>query len=174
MFSKNIMIKTKDLKTQQKHFLIKAYPHSSQLEIAIKKIKENSTSNLQLSILGKFTKEYISKSKEERAIYEKELKHYWNGLLGSSQEFGLFKNPELGTVFIAGSLTSMFLHKIEGKALGAMSAGSYGILRGLGAYQLQAESYLKLLTKGSYLLIVRGYDDELNSLEVILAKLDKE
>jgi len=162
------MIKIKDLNTQQKHFLIKAYPLLWPLEKAIKILNKNRTSNSQLSILGKFTKGYTSKSIEERAIYEKEMKIYWNGLLGTSPEFGFFTNPDLGTVFIAGSLTSMFLHEIEGKALGAMSAGSYGILRGLGAYQIQAESFLKLLTNGNYLLIVRGFDDELSVLEELL------
>lgn len=167
------MIKTKDFSTQQKHFLIKAYSHLWSLEKAIKVIDENGISNSQLSILGKFAKEHTSKSIKEQTIYEKELKAYWKGLLGASIAFGFFTNSELGTVFVVGSLTSMFLHEIEGKALGAMSVGSYGILRGLGAYQLEAEAYLKLLTNGSYLLIARGYDDELNDLEVTLENLDK-
>ncbi len=64
----------------------------------------------------------------------------------------------------------MFLHEIDGKTLGAMSTGPYGIIRGLGGYKLQTETYLKLLNDGSYLLILRGYDDELNALEDILEK----
>ncbi len=162
-------MKTKVLNTVKKYFFFKTYPHLWQLEKAIKIINENDAFNSQLSILGKFTQEQAENEKKP-FTERKNFKPYWQELLGTSVDFGFFSNPEIGTIFIVGSLTSMFLHEIDGKALGAMSTGLYGIIRGLGGYKLQAETYLKLLNGGSYLLILRGYDDELNVLEDILEK----
>jgi len=155
------MMKTKILKIAKKGFLFKEYLQLLQVEKALKIIKKNDPSNLQISILGKFIQGY---SNDENIS----LEAYWKKLLGFSNDFGIFSNPEIGTLFIVGALTSMFLHEVEGKALATMSTGPYGILRGLGASQLQAEIYLKTLSKGSYLLIVRGTDDKLKVLEEIL------
>jgi len=167
MSSKPEMMRTKILKIAKKRFFFKEYLQLLQLERAVKIIKKNEPSNLQISILGKFIQEYSNDQKE--SVNESiTLEVYCKGLLGSSTDFGIFSNPEMGTIFIVGSLTSMFLHEVEEKALATMSTGPYGILRGLGASQLQTETYLKALNNGSYLLIVRGNDNKLKILEDIL------
>ncbi len=160
-------MKVKLRNAEQKHFFIKSYTLLSELRKAVMMIQESALSP-NVSILGKFTNEQSFKNEKEQIEFEKQLKNYWKESLGSMIEFGAFKNPELGTVFIIGALTPMFLHKINGKALGGMSAGFYGILRGLGAYKLQADIYLKALNKGNYLLIVRGYNDELSVIDELL------
>ena len=63
---------------------------------------------------------------------KKELQEFWRSYLGPTSEFGLFCNPDIGTLFIAGSLASQFSHDMYGKTLGEMHCGPYGILRGLG------------------------------------------
>ncbi len=161
------MMKTRILNIDKKRFLFKEYLHLRQLERAVNIIKKNEPPNLQISILGKFIQE-CSNDEKESVNKRTTIEGYWKDLLDSSTDFGFFSNPEMGTIFIAGSLTSMFLHEVEGKALAIMSTGPYGILRGLGASQLQTETYLKALNKGSYLLIVRGFDDELTVLEELL------
>jgi len=161
------MMKTRILKITKKGFLFKEYLQLLQLEKAVNIIKKNDPSNLQISILGKFIREH-SNDEIESVSKRITIEGYWKDLLDSSTDFGFFSNLEMGTIFIAGALTSMFLHEVDGKALATMSTGPYGILRGLGASQLQTETYLKALNKGSYLLIVRGTDNKLKVLEDIL------
>lgn len=160
-------MKVKVRNAEQKQFFIKSYTLLSELRKAVMMIQD-STLSPNVSILGKFTNEQSFKNEKEQIEFENQLKNYWKELLDSSIELGAFKNPELGTVFIIGALTPMFLHNINGKALGGMSAGFYGILRGLGAYKLQADIYLKTLNKGNYLLIVRGYNNELRVIDELL------
>lgn len=160
---------TEDYNTSQKHVFFKAYQQLWQIEDAIKLIKEHSASKSQVSVLGKFTQKHFDSDKELEKVI-KNMAAYWKRSLGNDMDFGSFYNPEIGYVFIVGSLTSMFLHKIDGKTLGAMSTGLYGILRGLGAYPFQAETYLKVLNSDDYLLIIRDFDNELELLEDVLKK----
>ena len=83
-------------------------------------------------------------------------------------EYDYFYNPEIGYIFVIGPLTSIFLNDLEGKILGAISAGPYGILRGLGISSKEATAHIEALKKDGYLLIVRGYDDDLDILDNIL------
>lgn len=101
---------------------------------------------MQLCVLGQLDKEYISNNKE---IIEskKVLKAYWNSSLGENSNFGLFSNPKMGTLFIAGALVSQFLHDIDGKVLGEMLSGSYGILRGLGMTENDTSVFIKDLNE---------------------------
>ena len=99
---------------------------------------------------------------------KKDLKEYWKGSLGDSSEFALFCNPEIGTLFIAGSLVSQFIHDMDGKMLGEMTSGPYGILRGLGITKKDSALFLKALNDGSLLLILRAYDYELKRMEALL------
>jgi hypothetical protein len=88
------------------------------------------------------------------------MRVHYKELLGEAIDFGSFNNPEIGVVFIVGALTSIFLNDINGKMLGTMSMGIYGVLRGLGAYKFEAETYLRALNNNEYLLIIRGVDDK--------------
>lgn len=85
----------------------------------------------------------------------KELKTYWENLLGQNTKFGFFQNPEIGTTFVAGPLSELFLRDVDGKKLGAMTVGPYGSLRGLGNEEPIAADHIKKLNEGRYLLFVR-------------------
>lgn len=147
----------------QKHFLIHSYQHLWQLEEAIQEINKKGTTQLQLSVLGKLTNDCISNHKE--ALKAKaELKRYWKGTLGIASDFGLFCNPEIGTLFIAGTLVSQFLSNLNGKALGEMASGPYGILRGLGISKNSAATFIEALNERHYLLIIRGYGFDLKKI----------
>ena len=128
---------------KQKHFLIKSYRHLWQLEEVIEEIRKSATAALQLSVLGKLEQDCVSNDKEIIRA-KNELKHYWKESLGPASDFGLFCNPAIGTLFIVGSLVSLFLHDIDGKVLGEMSSGPYGILRGLG---IAEKKYIRLHKK---------------------------
>ena len=92
---------------------------------------------------------------------------YWKNMLDHTIAFDSLKNPEIGDIFIVGALTSTFLNKVDGKTLGMLSVGPYGILRGIGASESQANIYLKLLKNGRYLLIFRGNIEEIDEYKRI-------
>ena len=49
-----------------------------------------------------------------------------------------------------------------------MSSGPYGIFRGMGVSEARATTYLKILSDGKYLLIIRGFEKDLWAIEDIL------
>lgn len=161
------MMRSNIIKQQQKFFFIKNYRHLWQLEKAIQAIQKNATEQLQLSVLSKLGEDCISSDKELIAA-KNDLKEYWKGSLGSTSDFGLFCNPEIGTLFIAGFLASQFLNDMDGKILGEMASGPYGILRGLGISGSEVSGFIKDLNEKSFLLILRGYRKELDSVREML------
>ena len=164
------MMRSKIKKQEQKHFSIKSYQYLWQLEDAIKQIHTNALEQLQLSVLGQFGQECIANNKEIIKS-RKALKGYWKGFLGANSHFGLFCNPEIGTLFIAGALVPQFLNDMDGKALGEITSGPYGILRGLGIEENKATGYLKTLNNGHFLMLIRGYDYELDKMTAVLESL---
>ena len=158
-------------RTEQKRILLKAYVEQSQLEKAIEIILENRSTDTQLSLLGRLDDSYSEDS--PKPLHEKEtVKNYWRQRLGTSVDFGFFSNPETGTIFTVGPLVGTFLHDVEGTKLAELSAGLYGILRGLGVASDQADAPIKTLVEGGFLLIVRGHDLELKKLEDILLSME--
>ena len=153
--------------TRQQLIYFKAYTELSELENAINHLKEENAALFQVSILGKVNQfnsdKYIEPSQDGIII-----KSYWKELFGRSVNFGIFQNPESGFVFIVGSLATTFLHEINGKPLATLSSGPYGIFRGIGVNEICATNYLKLLYRGDYLLILRGYEDKILSLNSLL------
>ena len=97
-----------------------------------------------------------------------DLKNYCTNELHLSSNFGMVSNPEIGTLFIAGFLAPMFLQEIDGKKIGSLSTGLYGILRGLGIDQNSVVTYSKALHTNNFLLIIRGNKDEMIALETLL------
>lgn len=158
-------------KEETKHFFIQSYGRLWQLERAIELVKKISFENVQISVLGKVSQKCILTDKVIRV--KEELKMYWKESLGVDSDFGIFCNPEMGTLFIAGNLVSQFLHDIDGNILGEMSSGPYGIFRGLGIGETDTAKYLKLLNNYQFLLILRGNDQQLDVLKLRLMKSEK-
>lgn len=151
----------------QKQIYFKAYTHLSLLENALRNIKEEDIKNFQISILGKVAQFHLDKNNEVPKDTDS-LKLYWEKIYGNTTNFGSFNNPEIGNIFIVGALTSNFLYEVDGKALGMLSSGPYGILRGIGATESQAAAHLKVLNNGTYLLIFRGTETDLENYKRIL------
>ncbi|WP_111707686.1 hypothetical protein [Lutibacter citreus] len=157
------MTKSKIQETkQQRRIFLKTFTKYNQIEDAIKILKENYyEDHLQVTIIGEFSK----KNKLEA------IKTQLKGLFNSPLNFGIITNSEIGTVFIIGSFTSMFLQEINGKKIGSMSMGPNSILCGLGIVQEKVTTCLKALKNGKYLLIIRGFNNKLNKLEDSLIQL---
>ena len=76
-------------------------------------------------------------------------------------------------MYIAGPLVAMFLQDIDGKKLGTLSGGPYGILRGLGIDAEKVATALKVLENGGYLLTIRGKEADLRHFEDQLIPIEK-
>lgn len=160
---------TETYNAKQKQIYLKAFAHLSLLENALKNIKEENLTKFQISILGKVSQFYRDKdievSKDTDAI-----KIYWEKNLDNTIAYGSLYNPQLGNIFIVGPLVPTFLYKLDGKTLGMLSAGPYGILRGIGASEKQVTSHLEMLNKGKYLLVFRGMEADLKDYKRLLEK----
>ena len=127
----------------------------------------NESADYELSILGKTN--ILNSSQNKGQINTGiAIKDHLSKLTKVVMECDYFYNPEIGYIFVIGPLTSIFLNDLEGKTLGAISAGPYGILRGLGISPKEATAHIKALKKGGYSLIARGYNNDIDTLENIL------
>lgn len=153
--------------TKQKQIYFKAYSNVYQLETALNRIKVEDISDFQISILGKVSQYYMD---TVNCFSENigPVKAYWKSIYGKGLKFGSFFNPELGNIFIVASLVSTFLHKVDGKSLATLSSGSYGIFRGMGVDEYETTECLKTLRNGKYLLIIRGFEENLWQIEHVL------
>lgn len=160
-------MKTIHNKLEKRNFLIRSYPNLGKLEVAIGELLKNNSANLQLSVLGKLTEDLVLESKE--AITAKtDLQDFLKRVLEPNTEFAVFCNHEIGTIFIAGFLVPQFLHDMNGKVLGALPSGPYGIIRGLGITEANANDHIMDLNKKCLLLILRGFTKDLNRIEAFI------
>lgn len=159
------------LKSKQKIFYIRAYDTLKQMERAVGIVMNAIKSSTEFSVLGKLEADQFNNKKilvENRRV----LRSYWYSLLGKEIEIGFFAHPEIGHIYILGSLVPMFLYDVSGNKLGALSGGTYGILRGFGIRPDDTLDFLKKLDQGSFLVILRDYEGELNRIQGLLNRLD--
>ena len=126
----------------------------SHVEKWVEFIQENSR-NTQLTVMFKLGKYYQGEGDLE--VLRPGFKDYWKNLLGPKALFGLFFNQDIGTVFVAGPYSPVFLQEVDGKKLGAMSEGIYGILRGLGLNDNETTLAITKLAEGRFLLLCKTW-----------------
>lgn len=157
------VMKKKVLDKERRFVYLKAFDCLTDTESAIR-IVVNSTLNIQLSVLSKIHDEL---GDEDKTIQEL-TSQYWENSLGTHTGFGILTSPDIGNYFIAGTLADLFLQEIDGKPIGEMNTGVYGILRGLGFHQNTVDIFLKDLLAGQYLLISRGMNAQIDDIQNLL------
>ncbi|TVZ28424.1 hypothetical protein JM83_3551 [Gillisia sp. Hel_I_86] len=156
---------------KQKQVYFKAYAHLFLLENALKHIEED-VPNFQISVLGKVAQFYLDKDIEVSKNSDP-IRTYWEKTCNNTIAYGCLYNPQIGNIFIVGNLAPTFLYKIDDKTLGMLSAGPYGILRGIGANEIQVSTHLKMLDNGNYILIFRGVKADLEKYKILLEENEK-
>ena len=158
---------SKEHKIARKLFVIVTYKRISQIELVLLNIAQKNNIPVQLSILGPLTPYKIRAKKElKKIIVEKEQQ--LSNLLGKEYQFGYFNNPEIGSLFIAGHLTTTFLTKVDERELASLPAGLSGIFRGLGISTEDINTYLTALKNGNYCLIIRVERNLLATIKPLL------
>lgn len=90
------------------------------------------------------------------------------GLIGLIGGLSALTIPGIGPVVAGGALASILGDALVGGAIGAAAGGIVGALVGLGVPENRARGYSDRLSRGQYLVIVEGTDEELNRAESIL------
>ena len=90
------------------------------------------------------------------------------GLTGLLVGLGLLAIPGVGPIMLAGATATALATTISGGAIGAAAGGLLGALIGLGIPEDRARVYNDRLSRGDYLVMVDGTDEEISRAETIL------
>ncbi|MBW4581076.1 MAG: signal transduction histidine kinase (STHK), LytS [Tildeniella nuda ZEHNDER 1965/U140] len=91
------------------------------------------------------------------------------GLTGLLVGLGALAIPGIGPVMLGGALATALATTISGGAIGAAAGGLVGGLVGLGIPEDRARVYNDSVSKGGYLVIVDGSEDEIRRAETVLS-----
>lgn len=90
------------------------------------------------------------------------------GLTGLLVGLGALAIPGIGPVMAGGALATALATTLAGGAIGAAAGGLVGGLVGLGIPEDRARVYSDRVSRGEYLVMVEGSDDEIRRAEAIL------
>ncbi|MCL1471854.1 DUF1269 domain-containing protein [Argonema antarcticum] len=92
------------------------------------------------------------------------------GLTGLLVGLGALAIPGIGPVMLAGATATALATALSGGAIGAAAGGLIGGLIGLGIPEDRARVYSDRVSRGDYLVMVDGTDDEIRRAETILSR----
>lgn len=90
------------------------------------------------------------------------------GLTGLLVGLGALAIPGIGPIMVAGATATAIATTLSGTAIGAAAGGLIGALIGLGIPEDRARVYSDRVSRGDYLVIVDGNDDDIRRAEAIL------
>jgi len=90
------------------------------------------------------------------------------GLTGLLVGLGALAIPGVGPVMLAGATATAIATTLSGTAIGAAAGGLIGALVGLGIPEERAKVYSDRVSRGDYLVLVDGTDEEIAVAERIL------
>ncbi len=145
-------METKSIKKEEPHVFFYTIAQLLYVEKWVDFLTKND-SDSHLTIMFKLGQQNL----DDMSLEDLKLKleNYWQKILGPMTEFGLFYNQDIGTIFITGPYTGLFVQEVNGKKLGALPEGLYGILRGLGLNSKETSTTLEKLAEGQYLILGR-------------------
>lgn len=91
------------------------------------------------------------------------------GITGLLVGLGSLAIPGVGPVVLAGEIATTLATTLAGGAIGAAAGGLLGALIGLGIPEERARVYNDRVSRGDYLVIVNGTDDEIARAQTILS-----
>lgn len=91
------------------------------------------------------------------------------GLTGLLVGLGALAIPGLGPVMLAGAAGTAIATTLSGGAIGAAAGSLLGALIGLGIPEERARVYNDRVSRGDYLVMVDGNDDDIRRAEAILS-----
>jgi uncharacterized membrane protein len=92
------------------------------------------------------------------------------GLTGLLVGLGALAIPGIGPVMLAGATATALATTASGAAIGAAAGGLLGALVGLGIPEDRARVYNDRVSRGEYLVMVDGTEDEIRHAEAVLSR----
>ncbi|WP_414587533.1 general stress protein [Scytonema sp. PCC 10023] len=90
------------------------------------------------------------------------------GITGLLVGLGTLAIPGVGPILLAGEIATTLATTVAGAGIGAATGGLLGALIGLGIPEERARVYNDRVSRGDYLVIVDGTDDEIRRAETVL------
>ncbi|MBW4632024.1 MAG: DUF1269 domain-containing protein [Iphinoe sp. HA4291-MV1] len=90
------------------------------------------------------------------------------GITGLLVGLGSLAVPGVGPILLAGEIATTLATTAAGAGIGAAAGGLLGALVGLGIPEERARVYNERVSRGDYLVIVDGTDDEISHAETVL------
>lgn len=91
------------------------------------------------------------------------------GLTGLLVGLGLLAIPGIGPIMLAGATATTIATTLAGAGIGAAAGSLIGALVGLGVPEERARVYGDRVSRGDYLVIVDGNEDEIRHAEAVLS-----
>ena len=92
------------------------------------------------------------------------------GLAGVVAGLAALTIPGVGPVVLGGAVANALATTLAGTAIGATAGGLVGGMSSLGIPELKAQAYSDWLTRGGYLVLVEGSEDDIGRAETILSR----
>lgn len=158
-------------------------------EVALRELKESGFSMDRVSVVGRDIDRHTDVSgadtsdnltdATERAAQNTEADEgvkkgavaggTLGGLTGLLVGLGALAIPGVGPVMLGGALATALATTLSGSAIGAAAGGLVGGLVGLGIPEDRAKVYGDRVSRGEYLVMVDGSDDDIHRAEAILS-----
>ncbi len=93
----------------------------------------------------------------------------FGGLTGLLVGLGTLAIPGIGPIMLAGATATALATTLAGTAIGAAAGSLAGALIGMGIPEEQAKVYNERITRGDYLVMVEGTEEEIRRAQAILS-----
>lgn len=93
----------------------------------------------------------------------------FGGLTGLLVGLGTLALPGIGPIMLAGATATAIATTLAGSAIGALTGTLLGGLIGAGIPEEEARSYNERVSRGHYLIMVEGTDEEISRAQAILS-----
>lgn len=154
------------------------FPNRQDTESALNELKNSDFPMHKVSVVARdVSKDDEMVSQESEFIREQTIKGLGNGALaggaflggigGLLAGLGALTIPGLGSVVLVGAQAAL-VGTLTGGFYGSVAGGIIGAIIGNGVSQEQAKAYSDRLSKGDYLVMIDGTDDEIKRAESIL------
>ncbi len=167
------------LKRQNKR-AVGIFPSRRETEGALEDLRANNYPMNQVSVIARDSEapgrigdtevnERVGNKAEEGGAAGAVTGGALGGLTGLLVGLGTLAIPGIGPIMLAGEIATTIATTLAGGAIGAATGGFVGALIGLGIPEDRARTYNDRISRGNYLVIVDGTDDQIRQAESILS-----
>lgn len=157
------------------------FPNRRDAELALRELRDSHfpmdrvsaiarDSDRPNEIAGAEVRDHVGNKADEGATTGAVTGGALGGLTGLLVGLGTLAIPGIGPIMLAGATATTIATTLAGGAIGAAAGGLVGALIGLGIPEERARAYNERVSRGEYLVMVEGTEDEIRRAEAILRR----